>query len=261
MDERRHRCRALHGVGEPHVERQLRGLAARAEEEQEHDRRRGAGRQQAGVGAALRRSRGSRTRRRCRNMAMRKPKSPMRLVTKAFLPAAAARLPLEPERDQQVGAGADALPAEEREQEVVGQHEHQHREGEQVEVDEEPRVPRVAVHVADRIQVDQRAHAGDEQRHGDRQRVDEEAALTSIRPTWIHVNSVSVTLRSSVRQLLEADEGDDGGRERAAPSRAWRSSPRRGRRARRPSDEQRDEAGERERGDQPGGVEHQSPSP
>ena len=92
-----------------------------------------------------------------RNMAIMNPKSPMRLVTNAFLPADGGRRPLEPERDEEVGAGAHALPAQEGEQEVVGQHQHQHREGEQVQVDEELRVPLVAVHVADGVEVDQGA--------------------------------------------------------------------------------------------------------
>ena len=81
---------------------------------------------------------------------------------------------LEPERDQQVGARAHALPAEEGEDEVVAQHQHQHREDEEVQVGEEPREAAVAVHVPDRVQVDQRADAGDEQDHRHRQRIEQE---------------------------------------------------------------------------------------
>ena len=106
-----------------------------------------------------------------------KPKSPTRLVTNAFLPATGVRFLLEPERDEEVRAGADALPAEEGEQQVVAEHEHEHREHEQVQVDEELGEPRVAVHVADRVEVDQRADAGDEQDHRHRQRVEQEAEV------------------------------------------------------------------------------------
>ena len=60
---------------------------------------------------------------------------------------------------------------------LFAEHEQQHREDEQVQVDEELREVLVAVHVADRVQVDQRADAGDEQRHRDRQRVGEEPGL------------------------------------------------------------------------------------
>ena len=42
VDERRHRRRALHRVGQPHVQRQLRALAAGADEQ--HQRDRGGGR-------------------------------------------------------------------------------------------------------------------------------------------------------------------------------------------------------------------------
>ena len=110
-----------------------------------------------------------------RNIATMKPTSPMRVVMKAFLPATAADVALEPERDQQVGAEPDALPPEEGDEEAAAEHEDQHRGDEQVHVGEEPREALVAVHVADRVDVDQRRHAGDEQDEGDRQRVGEEA--------------------------------------------------------------------------------------
>ena len=126
---------------------------------------------------AARRTASDPTAAKARNIASMKPKSPMRFVTNAFLPADGVGLAREPERDEQVAAGADALPAEEGDQEVVAQHEAEHREDEQVQVDEELREVLVAVHVADRVQVDQRADAGDEQRHRDRQRVDEEPGV------------------------------------------------------------------------------------
>ena len=46
-----------------------------------------------------------------RNIAIRKPKSPIRLTMNAFLPASALALLAEPEADQQVGAEPDALPS------------------------------------------------------------------------------------------------------------------------------------------------------
>ena len=56
-----------------------------------------------------------------------KPKSPMRLTMNAFLPASARDFFVEPEADQQVGAEADAFPADEQQQVVVAEHQHQHR--------------------------------------------------------------------------------------------------------------------------------------
>ena len=76
-----------------------------------------------------------------------------------------------PEADQQVGRQADALPPGVQQQVVVGQHEQQHRREEQVHVAEEPAPLRVAGHVADREDEDQRADPGDQQDEADRQLV------------------------------------------------------------------------------------------
>ena len=121
-----------------------------------------------------------------RNMASRKPTSPMRLARKAFLAAGGAHTswvssgspstrrpqrvddqqpPVEPEPDQQVRAEPDPLPAEEHDQEVLGQHQHQHRGHEQVEPGEEGLAPLVVLHVADRVQVDEAGDAGHDQGH------------------------------------------------------------------------------------------------
>ena len=82
-----------------------------------------------------------------------------------------------PERDQQVGRGADERPADDQQHEVAGQHQQQHREDEVVQVGEVPRVAAVRGHVRDRVEVDQRRDAGDDQRHEHRQRVDEDREL------------------------------------------------------------------------------------
>ena len=79
-----------------------------------------------------------------------------------------------PEADQHVGGGADESPADDQQQEVPRQHQQQHREDEEVEVGEEARVAAVALHVADRVEVDQHRDAGDDADHQHRQRVDEE---------------------------------------------------------------------------------------
>ena len=101
-----------------------------------------------------------------------KPKSPTRLTMNAFLPACGRGRPRVPEADEQVGAEADRLPEDVEEQEVAGQHQHRHREHEQVQVREEARVAGVVVHVADRVEVDQEADAGDDQQHDAGERVD-----------------------------------------------------------------------------------------
>ena len=73
-------------------------------------------------------------------------------------------LALVPEADQQVGAQADAFPAEEHLGEILGRHQHQHGEGEQAEIGEEPRLVRIVAHIADGVDMDD---GGDQCHHHD----------------------------------------------------------------------------------------------
>ncbi len=79
-----------------------------------------------------------------------------------------------PEPDEQVRRQAHALPAHVEDQVVVGQHQEQHRRDEQVEVAEEPLPVLVVLHVADRVDVDERADAGDEQDERHRELVEQQ---------------------------------------------------------------------------------------
>ena len=105
---------------------------------------------------------------------MARPASPTRFIRNAFLPAVAAAGRGVPERDQQVRRETDALPAEVEHHVVVAEHQQQHRRDEEVEVAEEPPAARVVRHVADRVQVDQGADAGDQQDEDRRQRVEQQ---------------------------------------------------------------------------------------
>ncbi len=71
----------------------------------------------------------------------------------------------EPEADQQIGTEPDALPADEHQQQVVAEHQQQHREAEQVHVGEEAPDAVVALHVADRVDVDEQAHPRHHEQH------------------------------------------------------------------------------------------------
>ncbi len=79
-----------------------------------------------------------------------------------------------PEADEEVGGEAHALPADVQEQVVVGEDEQQHRREEQVQISEEAAAPLVVLHVPDRVQVDQRADARDQQHERHRQLVEAE---------------------------------------------------------------------------------------
>ena len=173
----RHRRRALHRVGQPDEQRNLRGLTGRADEQQQGNQRKRAERglrRQPGDGAGIswkstvpKRTNTSRT-------PSTKPKSPMRLTMNAFLPASAADFFVKAEADQQVRAEAHAFPADEHHQEVRAEDEHEHERGEQVQVGEVAGELGVAllVHVGRRVDMDQRSDAGDHQDHDRRQRVD-----------------------------------------------------------------------------------------
>ena len=102
-------------------------------------------------------------------MASRKPKSPTRLTTKALRPGVVRCRLLPVEADQKVRRQADTFPADEQQQEALCQHQYQHEEHEKVQVGEEPPVALLMRHVADRVQVDQEAHARDDAQHDKRQ--------------------------------------------------------------------------------------------
>ena len=83
----------------------------------------------------------------------------------------------EVEADEQVGGETDALPADEQQQEAGGEHQHQHEEHEEVEVGEEAPVALFVRHVADGVEVDEEADAGDDAEHDEGEVVDGEGEV------------------------------------------------------------------------------------
>ena len=81
---------------------------------------------------------------------------------------------IEVEADQQVGAEADALPADEHHEVVVAEDQEQHGAHEEVQVGEISPVTLLVGHVADRVDVDQEADEGDHEEHDGRERVEQE---------------------------------------------------------------------------------------
>ena len=93
----------------------------------------------------------------------------------AFLAASAAERLLVVVADEQVGADADALPSEVEKQEVVGEDEGQHRRREEGLDGEVPAVAGVALHVAQRVDLDHQADEADNRQHDGGKLVEGEA--------------------------------------------------------------------------------------
>ena len=156
VDQRADRRRAFHRIGQPDVQRELRALAHRTDEQADagHRHQHPVRRPTSGkvilpssrrlgedFGVVQRAER----RPHSRPMPRMKPKSPTRLTRKAFMLANTAVGFLKPEADEQVADQAHRFPAEEQLQEVVAHHQHQHAEGEQADVAEEALVAGVAL--------------------------------------------------------------------------------------------------------------------
>ena len=82
---------------------------------------------------------------------------------------------LVPEADQQVRADADQLPEDEDHEDVARGDQAEHREAKEREIGEEPRITRVVVHVAHRVDVDQGRDERDHEEHDDAQIVDRDS--------------------------------------------------------------------------------------
>lgn len=72
---------------------------------------------------------------------------------------------MKPKRNEQIRAQADKFPSDVHQQIVVSEYENEHREHEQVEIRKESTVTFVVFHVADGINVDEKADARDDEEH------------------------------------------------------------------------------------------------
>ena len=171
VDQGGDRRRALHGVREPGVERDLGGLGERADQQQ-HAARHEVGRR-CGVNASstcanVCRKSSVPVPRKMKNVPSTSPTSPTTLMTNALMPACGGgRAPVPEARSagrtrrrrtpSRRSAGRSSPPG------PAAACEH-----EEVQVGEEARVAAVAAHVGDRVEVDQRRDAGDDEHHAAR---------------------------------------------------------------------------------------------
>ena len=222
VDQRGDRGGALHRVGQPGVERELRRLGEGADQQQQADRgdRPLVGAKTSGAWAKTAPNSKVPSSRKIRKAASTRPMSPTTLITKAFIPAAGRGRPPVPEADQRVGGEADEGPADGQQDEVAGEDQQQHREDEEVEVAEEAVVALVGAHVAERVEVDQGRDAGDDEDHEDRERVDEDAEL-DVEPRRAGVVPERGGVVARLRLVAEqADQRRDAAERRRARSRA-----------------------------------------
>ena len=173
MDQRRHRRRAGHCIGQPDLQRQLCALTHRPAEQQQGD---GGGHARTRQPMRARGVHRLLYLQRAEFAVQQEQADGHRRVPDAGGDEGLARrvsvggFAIE-EADQQVAAQAHAFPAEVQAQQVVAEHQQQHRGHEQVHVGEEATVARIAGHVAGREQMDQRTDAGDYAQHRQRQAV------------------------------------------------------------------------------------------
>ena len=242
--------RALHRVREPCVQRDLGRLREGADEQQDQPRR-----ERPGVPAEVPRGRVER-REEVQRVRVAEDEEGAQdepdvadHVDDERLDAGRCRgrAPV-PERDQQVGRGADEGPADDEQQEVARHHQHEHREDEEVQVGEEARVAPVVREVGHRVEVDQHRDAGHHQRHEDAQRVDEDRDLAvdahRVGVVPRHVDDLALLLAAALQRDEGRNSAGEGARDRGRPDPADR--PGRQRAEAEPDD---DRAGQREEQD------------
>ena len=186
VDERGDRGGAFHRVGEPDIERKLRALAGRAQHQAKRDHGNHAT-APAGVLAEFSSDLGERQGAEVgdeQEHPDQKAEVAYAIDNECFLACVGRRLFLEPEADEQIRGQAHALPSDEHDQGVAGQHEDGHEKQEQVQVGEVARIALVVAHVADRVDVNQEADAGDDQEHHERKLIENE--------TEVHVQQASI---------------------------------------------------------------------
>ena len=180
VDQRRHGRGARHGVGEPHVQRELGGLPDRAPEQQDGRHRHveggHAGRaHRVGHGADV--AGGEPGGRDQREDAEHEGDVTDAGGDERLDRGVGVLLHLPPMPDQQVGAEPHDLPPDQQLDQVVGDDNGEHRRREDREDDVEPGEPLVGVHVAQRVDVHHQRDRGDDDEHDRGEPIHEDADL------------------------------------------------------------------------------------
>ena len=214
VDQRRHRRGASHGVGEPHIQRNLRRFPGGAHEQQHphqagrHEHRRACAAQERAVDRVhIERAEGTVQQEHAQQEAgVADTVGDERLATGLGIGEV-----VEPEADQQIRGESHALPTHEQHQHRAAQHQQQHEEQKKIQVREEAPEALVAVHVAGGINVDHRSDTRDHQRHDRAEAIEVEGDLerrrTDQRPAIERLDD------RGEATCLQVDERLDGERE------------------------------------------------
>ena len=111
-----------------------------------------------------------------------------------------------PEADQQVGAQPHPFPTDKQQQQVLGHDQHQHGGGKQVEIGKIARHVRILGHVADRVDVDQKADPGNDQDHDRGQGIDPQGKV-DVQLSGRNPRKHPVNQRPAVGQLKKGGHG------------------------------------------------------
>src|SRR5262245_9452774 len=79
---------------------------------------------------------------------------------------------LVPKPDKKIGTETHTLPTDEEHQKVISHHQQEHEEDKEVQIHEETNHPFVVTDIAERIDMNQKADAGDDEQHHCAQGID-----------------------------------------------------------------------------------------
>ncbi len=171
VDERRHGRGSGHGIRQPHKEGDLRAFAGGTNKDQQHNES-----EQPGFDAGSFGKQGAKVERadfakeeehRKQEGKVAHPVHDERLVGGSAIAKVGV-----PEPDQQIRAEPHAFPPEEQHGQIIGQDEVEHGEDEEIQVRKEAPESRIAMHITDRVPVDDTAYAGNDEQHNERELID-----------------------------------------------------------------------------------------
>ena len=173
----------LHGIRQPHVQRNLRGLSNGADKQQQRDQGHG-GHLPSTANSTKQIHRGIGTggdsgKHRLvlqgpkdhthQQYAEQKAKITDSIDDKGLGGRRSRRVTFIPVPDQQIRTQPHRFPEHKQLKKIIGHDQHQHGERKERDVAKESRVARIAVHIPNRVDVHQAADHGDQQQHGRRQ--------------------------------------------------------------------------------------------